>query len=380
LDGADPHHLPPSRSRHRLGTRSGESVPLVTHRAPRILVLSMYPLDEARSGPTVRITRLIDELRTRAEVEIVAGYRSARRVALARYAASGRLHAIDGIYVESSTALPGETDIAFLGLARGLGRPVLTYVRDAYQLFSDYYPIDSAKRWVSARAFPLAMLALRAVSSRLAFPSRGLAEAVLGDLAGDALLLPPGAPEPVLVPRRADATSLLLVGDMRGPAQGAETLLTAIGLAREAGANVDLLCVTRPGGEPRGPHPDWLRIERASSFEIPRLLPGVLATVIARSPGAYNDLALPIKLMEYLAYGRPLLVTDRRETAALVRAAGCGVVVGDGAEAMAAGIAELVSAPPERLDGWSTAAHDAARHHAWGRRADRILLELTSGR
>lgn len=352
----------------------------MTERPPRILLVSMYPLDEARSGPTVRVRRLLEELRRRAEVEVVAGYRSVRRVALARYATSRRLRRIDGIYVESSTALPGETDIAFLGLARALGRPVLTYIRDAYQLFPDYYPIDSAKRWASARAFPMAMLALRAVSSRLAFPSRGLAEAVLGEGAGKALILPPGAPEPVMVPRRADATSLLLVGDMRAPTQGAETLLAAVGLAREAGADVDLVGVTRPGGEPAGPRPDWLRIERADSSEIPALLPGVLATVIARAPGAYNDLALPIKLMEYLAYGRPLLVTERRETAALVRATGCGLVVGDRPEQMAASIAELAAATPERLDAWSAAGHAAARSHAWGERAERILSELASGR
>ena len=51
--------------------------------------------------------------------------------------------------------------------------------------------------------------------------------------------------------------------------------------------------------------------------------------MIPRAPGAYNDLAIPIKLMEYLAYGRPLLVTDRTETARIVRAADAGIVVGD---------------------------------------------------
>lgn len=347
---------------------------------PRILVLSMYPLEEARSGPTVRIRRLVEELRGRAEVEVVAGFRSRRRLALARYAASGRLNRLDGIYVESSTALPGEADLAFLGLARALGRPVLTYIRDAYQLFPDYYPVDSPKRWLSARAFPVAMRALRAVSNRLAFPSRGLAEAVLGAAAGDALLLPPGAPSPITIPRRDDAQSLLLVGDLRSPTQGGATLLSAVDRARADGANVDLLCVTRPGGEPPRPYPDWLRVDRASSAEIPALLPAVLATVIARSPGAYNDLALPIKLMEYLAYGRPLLVTDRRESAALVRAAGCGLVVGDGPDALAAGMRELASASAERLDAWSAAAHWAARQHTWGDRAERILRELVPDR
>lgn len=338
----------------------------------------MYPLGEARSGPLVRISRLLNELRARAEVDVVAGYRSERRVLLLQYAAAGRLRNIEGVYVESSTALPGEADIAFLGLARALGRPVVTYVRDAYQLFPEYYGIDSAKRWFSARAFPLAMRALRAVSTRLAFPSKGLAEAIFANAAQNALLLPPGSPDPVHIPRRTDADSLLLVGDLKGRGQGTNTLFEAVRIARERGTNVNLLCVTPAGSEPEGKHPDWLRIERASSVEIPRLLPRVLATVIARSPGAYSDLAVPIKLMEYFSYGRPVLVTDRLETAALVRAARCGLVVGDGPAALADGMVELFATGPERLDALSQAAHNAARQHAWGSRAEKILSQIAS--
>ena len=48
--------------------------------------------------------------------------------------------------VESSSFLPAEADIAFLGLARAMGIPVLTYVRDAYQLFDDYRSAASVDR------------------------------------------------------------------------------------------------------------------------------------------------------------------------------------------------------------------------------------------
>ncbi len=99
------------------------------------------------------------------------GIADARRAALARYAFGGRLRGLDGIYVESSSFLPAELDVAFLGLARALGIPVLTYIRDAYQLFPEYYEISSARRWLAARAFLPALRALGAVSSRLAFPS-----------------------------------------------------------------------------------------------------------------------------------------------------------------------------------------------------------------
>jgi glycosyltransferase involved in cell wall biosynthesis len=343
---------------------------------PRLLLLAMYPLDApARSGPTVRIQRLGAALRDRVSLDVVDGHRAERRWKILRYLLSGRLRSVAGVYVESSTALPSEMDLALLGLARVLGLPVLTYVRDAYQLFPDYYPAGTFRTRLSRRLFPAAIGALRLVSSRLAFPSRGLATAVLGPNA-TFLLLPPGAPEPLHVPREPDARSLLFVGDLRVPAQGGETLIGAVERARADGAVVELVCVTRPGGEPPAPHPAWLRIERAGADDVARLLPDVVATVIPRAPGAYNDLAIPIKLMEYLALGRPILTTDRTEAAAIVREADAGIVVDDGAEALASGILRVLAAPEERRAAWELGARAAAERHSWHRTADAVLRAL----
>lgn len=345
-------------------------------RRPRLLLLAMYPLDEETSGPTVRIARILAALRRRAEVEVIDGARPARRVRLIRHLVRHRFRAVDGVYVESSTALPSEVDIAWLLAARAAGRRVLTYVRDAYQIFPDYYPQDTPKRWLAARLFRPAMAALEAASSQLAFPTRGLAEAVLGRRAERALLLPPGAPPPVDLPERPGAQRLLYVGDLRIPAQGGADLVEAVRQAREQGIEVALTCVTRAGAEPPGPHPDWLRVERASGDQIPDLLGEVVASVIPRRAASYNDLALPIKLMDYLSYGRPLIVTDRRETAALVRSAGCGIVVGDGPAELGKGIARVMRAGPAERRAWGAAAAAAARANSWDERADRILLSL----
>ena len=349
----------------------------MTRPVPRVLMLAMYEAGSASSGPEVRIRRMLAALRELVAVDLVDGHRPGRRAALAGYALRGRLRGLDGIYVESSTALPSETDLAILGVARAAGIPVLTYVRDAYQLFEDYYQADTWRRRASRRLFPAAMHALRLVSTDLAFPSRGLAEAVLGPRAGaEAPLLPPGSPPPFEVPRTPDANRLLFVGDTRVPAQGGDLMLAAVEAARRDGVDVELLCVTRPGGEPPLPHPAWLRVERASSDEVAFLLPEVIGTVIPRAPDAYNDLAIPIKLMEYLAYGRPLLVTDRTETARIVRAADAGIVVGDSPDDMAAAIRQLVAASPEQRAAWDAAASEAARRNAWSARAHDVLETL----
>lgn len=342
----------------------------------RLLVLAMYPLDEGWSGPTVRIRRLLEALERRVSVEVVHGYRPARRGPLLRRLAPAGLAGVGGVYVESSTALPSETDVAFLASARARGRPVLTYVRDAYQLFPDYYPPDTLKRRLGARLFRPAVGALRRASTRLAFPTRGLAEAVLGPAADDALLLPPGAPPPVEAPMEPSARTLLFVGDLRLAAQGGATLLEGVRLARERGVEVELLCVTRAGQEPPRPHPTWLRIEHASSEQIPLLLGQVAGSVIPRAPGAYNDLALPIKLMEYLSYGRPLIVTPRRETARLVADSGSGLVVGDAPQALADGIQRLLAADTATREAWGRAAQAAALANTWDERAERIVRAL----
>lgn len=332
----------------------------------------MYPLDRGSWGPTVRIGHLRDELRRLVDLDLVDGYRGARRRALVRYAVSGRLRGLDGIYVESSTFLPAELDIAFLGLARSLGIPILTYVRDAYQLFEDYYRTDSLRRWIGARAFGPALRALRAASTRIAVPTAGLARAI-GVAAPDAVLLPPGAPAPVDVERSASARRLLFVGDARLPAHGADRLVAAVELARARGLDVGLDVVCRPGQEPPVPHPDWLRIRRAEGSGIHRLLGDVLATVIPRPRGPYNDVALPIKLFDYLSYGRPILATDCTEQARVVTDAGAGIVTGDSVPALADAITRFASASPDELDRWSANAHDAARGASWEHRARRIV-------
>jgi glycosyltransferase involved in cell wall biosynthesis len=335
----------------------------------------MYPLDRGLWGATTRITQLRDALARRVELDVVSGTRAGRARDALRYLAAGRLRGLAGIYVENATTLPGPVDLAFLAIARARRIPVLTYLRDAQQLFPEYYAATTPKRRASRALFLPAMRALMRVSTAVAFPSRGLAAAVLGDprRARKAILLPPGARLADEYPITPEARSLLFVGSLRYPAHGGSILLQAIEQARAAGSLVELICVSRPGEELPGPQPAWLRLVRAEGREIDALLPAVLATITPRRRTPYNDLAVPIKVMEYLGYGRPLIVTDTTETAAIVEAAGCGVIVADTPQGLAAGIATVAGASPEQLARWGQAARQAAIANSWDARAARVL-------
>ena len=161
---------------------------------PRLLLVSMYPLDRGLWGATTRITQLRDALARRVALDVVSGTRGRRASAMTRYLAAGRLRGLAGIYVENATTLPGPADLAFLAIARARRIPILTYMRDAQQLFPEYYAVTSLKRRASRALFLPATRALMRLSTTVAFPSRGLATAVLGDerLGQAATLLPAG--------------------------------------------------------------------------------------------------------------------------------------------------------------------------------------------
>jgi len=241
----------------------------------------MYPLDRGLWGATTRITQLRHALADIVDLDVISGARRPRSTTLARYVLAGRLRGLAGVYVETSSALPGPADLGFIALARLTGIPVLTYMRDAQQLFPEYYAVTGLKRRISRVLFlPMSRLLIR-FSTTCAYPSRGLAQVILGDQR-EVELLPPGAQPSTVPPIDVEARSLLFVGGMQYPAHGGDILLAGIEIARSRGHLVELVCVSRPGEELPGPAPHWYRLERAEGSAIERLLPGVLASITPR--------------------------------------------------------------------------------------------------
>ena len=88
----------------------------------------------------------------------------------------------------------------------------------------------------------------------------------------------------------------------------------------------------------------WARIATATYDRLGESLATASALAIAHPPTDYMDVALPVKLFDGLAAGRPVVVTPRRETAAIVEGFGVGLVAsGDAPQDLAASIVELLS-------------------------------------
>lgn len=122
----------------------------------------------------------------------------------------------------------------------------------------------------------------------------------------------------------------------------------------------------------------WIVIDSVPYSGLSDALAEATVLTIPTPASTYSDVALPVKLFDSMAAGRPLVVTPRRETAAVVTRHGVGIVTGgDEPDDLAAALGALLG-DAERTRAIGTVAREVAeRVYDWevvGRRiADEVL-------
>ncbi len=121
----------------------------------------------------------------------------------------------------------------------------------------------------------------------------------------------------------------------------------------------------------------WIEIAPAPYEQLGATLAKATLLAIAHPAVEYMDVILPVKLFDCLAAGRPLVVTPRRETVAIVEPNGVGVVSRDDHPASIAEACVKVLADPAMARRMGAAARDlAVREFDWTVLGDRIADEI----
>lgn len=123
------------------------------------------------------------------------------------------------------------------------------------------------------------------------------------------------------------------------PGRGIEILIDAVRLARATVPDTRLylwLIATAPADEAYieglralTARDAWIEIGAAPYDRLGPTLARAMVLAIPHPANDYADVALPVKLFDSMAAGRPLVVTPRRETAAIVERGGAGLVTAD---------------------------------------------------
>jgi len=240
-----------------------------------------------------------------------------------------------------------------------------------------------------AAARALERVAYRA-SSAIVVPTQGIAAALAGraECAGKVEHVAPAvdvagfACEP---PRRDGPLRVLYAGTV-GLAQGLDTLLDAARSAGPAvvevtvaGAGADLDDLRRRAARERIDNVQLLGAVAASA--VPALYAAADAGVVLLRDRPLFEGALPTKMLESMAAGRPVVLSAAGESARFVEDSGAGVVAApEDPAALAEAFRSLASMSSERFDEFSRAALGWAQAHDRGAMADRMLTLLRAAR
>jgi glycosyltransferase involved in cell wall biosynthesis len=217
----------------------------------------------------------------------------------------------------------------------------------------------------------------------LGFPSEEFAAMYPVD--GSRKVMTPNASDPSYIaptPLPDDPVVGLVGGATHG--RGADLLIEACALARAQVSGLTLRLalgnVTGRGylselmdeyeGTP------WLRFERVDYRGLPEFLRGIHTCVVPHRHSRYLDLALPIKLFDYMAAGRPVVVTRCQAMAELVDAEEVGLVSDFTAGDMATALVRLLADRPlaERLG--ENGRRMVEQRHSWRHTQDNVLAAV----
>lgn len=269
-------------------------------------------------------------------------------------------------------------DFTIMRTMRRAGVPVGVFYRDAYWRCGPRVPRSFWEAVTNAfQRLDLVGYGFNRVHFFL--PSVGLGELVGLDRMASYSTLPPAGEDMSVsdAPVVDGEIHLVYVGGL-----GAHYVLTEFLRALDGveGAHLDLVTRKTQWETFLSEHPD-LPVARVSpSFlaagELAPVYSGASVAVLAVEPGGYWDIAVPVKLFEYLSYGRPVIATRGTEAARIVERFGAGWVVDHDETRMRSLLEHLRDHPAEIIER-AAAARRAAVENTWETRAREASDQLT---
>ncbi len=226
-----------------------------------------------------------------------------------------------------------------------------------------------------------------------AFPVQLVPSASFGDLAGVdpacAVVIPNGTDTSHIAPGPFPAVPRVGFVSGAAPGRGIELLIDAARRLRGRIPDLRLALWLAAGDAAGEAYIDqlkdgagadaWIEISTAPYADLGTVLATAAVLVVPHPPNDYLDTAVPIKLLDSMAAGRPVVVTPRRETRLIVEQADAGrVASGDSADDLAAAILPLLEDADLAARLGANGRRAAERDYDWrvlGRRVTDIVRD-----
>ena len=348
-----------------------------------IIFHAPYTFGSLQSGSTVRPYKMYNAfLDLGYDVDLVSGGIKERRTAFAKVRRGNKAYAF--CYSEPSTyPVHPFLDYSIYLYLRQRRIPIGIYYRDAYWRFADYFNKKGLKRLELLLRYRNDLWLYKHVASALFFPTSSLAD--LFRVRVPKVILPPGG-EDEFSKRKilTEPITGIYVGGITHR-YGIDLLLKAFQLLNQHRPFLlELICrkdelALLPRGTRSLLEASWVNIYHTSGDKLAELYEQSHFGVIPIYRDSYNDLAMPVKLFEYLSYGLPVIATNCNEMSRFIRENRCGLVCEDTPESLAESIRALIT-DPALYDRLSKGAVQAiANGNTWNDRARTVATTLDEG-
>lgn len=299
---------------------------------------------------------------------------------------------VDFVYSEAATTPTGlgekvtpatslTRDISFLRFCRRRGIPVGLFYRDVYWRFPIYdevvkWPLSAGLRW----RYRADLRGYRRAGIDVYLPSLAMAEHVpIIDTKRFRALPPGGRVAECSIPSAGSRPGLrlLYVGGL-GSNYRLHESVRAVAEHREASLTIctreaewDQRATEYPFGSGSG-----ISVVHRSGDALDALYRETDICLLAVEPIAYWGFAVPVKLLEYLGHGKPVVASEGTYSADFVREQGIGWVVRYGTDELQR-LLDRLAEHPEEVAEKAARAREVREEHTWEARARQVVEDLT---
>ena len=327
-----------------------------------ILFIGNYPINVLNGAAKIRIWNINRVLKPDYSV---IGFITKRLKGYYKLFRNNEIKNIKYVYVEPSASTANPVDLIFLIFLKMKNVHIAIFIRDVYPFFKDYW---SELTWYQIPHFLMWFIALFVylhVCKTRFYPGIGVKN-ILNDKHGQ--ILPPGCNLNFNVYFNERSNIILYTGKLN-KLYGEELIIQIATLIKKQRIPVIIGVVFR--GD----------ISHITSLDLPIIKLGnilsdikedILIGIIPREINPYNKIAFPLKLVDYIQMGIPVLVTDCDEMANFITKNQAGYILNEQSSNWVSTIQHLHENNDEALK-LHNSVMIARRENSWEKRVKIII-------
>lgn len=348
----------------------------------RILFISYVDTGHTDSGSGIRPLRMLEAFKKSGhDIIILTGSQmdSSRKINIRGILYEIQKKPFDLCYIESSTyPIMRHEDRKLIKTLHHMGIPTGYFYRDFYRKFPQLFPrrkgfINSLKefyldilQWLTDRVVRYCDIVY--------FPSDE-SHCLFSYI--DMRTLPP-AGEYKISNFNHSYNTVIYVGGIT-ERYGFDLLIRAMKIVYDRNRTIKLIVVCREKewNEIKYKYSDisWMEVYHTSGIGLEPLYRKADVGILTKKRNAYNDMAVSVKLFEYISYGLPVISTCSENN--IINNLKIGITVEDNETAIADGLEQLLYNQKKYIEYYENIKYALKNSSQWKHRVEQVILDLT---